>query len=63
MNVKFFHFHEPINVEARINKWLEENLAITIRHIKQTESCADKEKWSLSIAIYYIESLIEEKIY
>jgi len=59
VKIKFFHFHEPINVEAKIDEWLDENHGISIHHIKQTESYADKEKWSLSISIYYLEPIIE----
>ena len=53
MKIKYFHFHEPINVEAKISEWLEENPSIVISHVNQTESCADKDKWSLSISIFY----------
>lgn len=53
MQIKYFHFHEPINVEAKISEWLDENPAIVIEHVNQTESFADKEKWSLSISIFY----------
>lgn len=59
MKIKFFHFHEPINVESKLNKWLDENHGITVYHIKQSESYADNEKWSLSISVYYMESIIE----
>jgi len=59
MKIKYFHFHEPIIVEEKINEWLHENHAITVHHVKQSESYADKEKWSLSISIYYIEPIIE----
>ncbi len=53
MKIKYFHFHEPINVEAKISEWLEENPSIVIAHVNQTESFADKDKWSLSISIFY----------
>ncbi len=56
MKIKYFHFHEPINVEAKISEWLEENPSIVIAHVNQTESFADKDKWSLSISIFYSTS-------
>lgn len=53
MKIKYFHFHEPINVEAKISEWLEGNPSVVIEHVNQTESFAGNGKWSLSISIFY----------
>ena len=53
MQVKYFHFHEPINVEAKVSEWLEQHPSIVIAHVNQTESFAGNDRWSLSISIFY----------
>lgn len=53
MQVKYFHFHDPISVEAKLSEWLEKNPSIVIAHVNQTESFAGNDRWSLSISIFY----------
>jgi hypothetical protein len=54
MNIKVFTVTHTNQMEEPVNRWLNENPAIEIHHVRQSESM-NTDSWSMTLTIFYTQ--------